>query len=447
MKDKTHNRSFWIPRPALPRRSFLRGAGATLALPWMEAMMPVGAAAPSAPVRTPRMAMLYFGTGMNMRQFYPEGFGMDAKMSRILKPLEPHRGKFTVLSGTCLEKGGGHNGAYPFATSIERGAPQQISPDQLAAKIHGKQTRFPSLQMSVARGTGYGSQKLATISWNEQGVPLAAENDPKAIFRMLFEATDESQRGAQDKEFRQRGSVLDTVLGDAKKLERSLGSADREQLDQYLHSIRSVEKNLEREIAWSERPKPQPDLDHYGNYHDAISPEGNGKFLYDDYAKLMYDLMALAFQTDSTRVITYVVRTELGGGVYPEFGVSKGYHALSHHGNDPKNLEELAKVDTIYMKHWAYFLERLGSIKDGDGSLLDHTMLGFSSGMGIGHSRTLLPTVLSGGGGLGINHQTHVQLKENTPLSSLWQTMTEKMGVPIEGRFQDSRGVIRELIG
>jgi hypothetical protein len=208
-----------------------------------------------------------------------------------------------------------------------------------------------------------------------------------------------------------------------------------------------VEKGLEREIAWSERPKPSPDMDHYGNYHEAISPEGNGKFLYDDYAKLMYDLIALAFQTDSTRVISYVVRTELAGGVYPEFGVSKGYHSLSHHGNDPQNLEELAKVDTIYMEHWARFLDRLSEIQDGDGTLLDHTMLGFSSGMGIGHSKTNLPTVLSGGSGLGINHQTHLELKEKTPLSSLWHTMVDKMEVPIDGKFQDSRGVIRELVG
>jgi len=446
-KKPQKERAFWISGDALPRRSFLKGAGACLALPFLEAMMPVGAKAASAPNAIPRMGMFYFGTGMNMREFYPEGFGPNAKMSRILKPLENHRNNFTVLSNTWLENGGGHNGQYPFATSISRGEPQIISPDQLAAKIHGTETRFPSLQMSVRRGTGFGDQALATISWNEQGVPLAAENDPKAIFKQLFQAPDESEAAAQGTEFRQRGSVLDAVLGDAKSLQRTLGASDREQLDQYLHSVRAVEQGLEREIAWSDRPKPAPDMDHYGNYLEAISPEGNGKFLYDDYAKLMYDLIALAFQTDSTRVISYVVRSELRGGVYPEFGVSKGYHSLSHHGNDPKNLEELAKVDTIYMQHWAYFLDRLASIKDGDGTLLDHTMLGFSSGMGIGHSKTILPTVLSGGNGLGIKHQTHLELKENTPLSSLWQTMTEKMGVQHEGKFQDSQGVIRELVG
>lgn len=432
---------------SIDRRVLLRGAGTLMALPWLEAMMPQGAHAASAPETVPRMGMFYFGTGMNMRQFYPNGIGINAGMSRILKPLENHRGKFTVLSGTRLNHGGGHDGAYPFATSIERGEKQTISPDQLAAERHGKHTRFPSLQLSVKRGTGYGSQVLATISWNRQGVPLAAENDPQTIFNSLFRPANEQQRTKRSDEYRQRGSVLDAVLSDAKQLQGKLSQTDRQQLDQYFHSIREVEQTLRREIDWADRPKPTPNLEGYGDYEKAVAPEGNGKFIYDTYAKLMYDLIALAFQTDSTRVISYVVRTELAGGVYPEFGVSKGYHELTHHGNDPKNLEELAKVDTIYMRHWSYFLDRLASIRDGDGTLLDHTMLGFSSGMGIGHSKDMLPTVLSGGEGLGIRHQTHLQVNENTPLASLWQTMTEKMGVEVNGSFQDSTGTIGELVG
>ncbi len=161
----------------------------------------------------------------------------------------------------------------------------------------------------------------------------------------------------------------------------------------------------------------------------------------------MYDLITLAFQTDSTRVITYVVRTELAGGVYPEFGVSKGYHSLTHHNNDPQNLEELAKVDTIYMSHWAHFLNRLASIQDGNGTLLDHTVLGFSSGMGIGHSKDRLPTVVSGGAGLGVKHQGHLKMKKSMPLSSVWHTMLDRVGVKVNERFQDSKGPIKPLIG
>jgi len=277
-------------------------------------------------------------------------------------------------------------------------------------------------------------------------VPLAAENDPKQLFNRLFRSTNEQDRVAQQNEFRQRGSVLDAVMNDAKDLQRKLGRSDQEQLDQYFYSVREVERGLERELDWADRPKPKPSLKGYGNFEEAVAPEGNGRFIYDTYAKLMYDLIALAFQTDSTRVISYVVRTELAGGVYPEFGVSKGYHELTHHGNDPKNLEELAKVDTIYMQHWNYFLKRLNSIREGEGTLLDHAMLGFSSGMGIGHSKDTLPTVISGGRGLGIRHQTHLQLKENTPLACLWQTMVQQMGVEQDGAFQDSPGPISELL-
>ncbi len=433
-------------RKPLHRRAFLRGIGACLALPSLEAMRPrlAQAAAPKTPAR---MGMFYFGTGMNMRQFYPDGWGNDAKLSRILDPLEENRGNFTVLSNTWLEHGGGHDGAYPFATSIPRGERQSISPDQLVAESVGQSTRFPSLQLSVKRGTGFGSQALATISWNQQGVPLAAENEPKTLFNRLFRPAQSSEREIASNEFRQRGSVLDAVLEDARQLKRRLGGADQDQLDQYFQSVREVERNLEREIDWADRPKPNPNLDGYGDYDQAPSPEGNGRFQYDTYAKLMYDLIALAFQTDSTRVVSYVVRTELAGGVYPEFGVSKGYHELTHHGNDPKNLEELAKVDTIYMHHWNYFLNRLASIREAEGTLLDHSLLGFSSGMGIGHSKDTLPTVLSGGSALGVRHKTHLQLPENTPLASLWQTMLDRMGVELKATFQDSRSTINELLG
>ena len=429
----------------LHRRSVLRGAGTCLALPWLEALQ-AGSSGRPADTPIPRMGMFYFGTGMNMREFYPDGFGNDATLSRILKPLEPHRGQFTALSGTWLEHGGGHDGAYPFATAIPRGEKQIVSPDQQVAEVHGRHTRFPSLQLSVKRGTSFGSQALATISWNRQGVPLPAENDPGVIFNRLFRPESDDQKLASNEEFRQRGSVLDSVLADARLLQAQLSAADRQQLEQYFSSIREVELGLKREIDWADRPKPAPNLKGYGDFAAAGTPEGNGRFLYDNYAKLMYDLIALAFQTDSTRVVSYVVRTELAGGVFPEFGVSKGYHELTHHGNDPKNLEELARVDTIYMTHWNYFLGRLSSIREGDGTLLDHTVLGFSSGMGIGHSKDTLPTVISGGAGLGLRHQTHLQVAEQTPLAAVWQTMMDRVGVRPEAAFQDSTGIIGELL-
>lgn len=429
------------------RRQVLRGAGAVLALPYLEAMTPSSAVASPAPAITPRYGAFYFGTGMNMRQFEPDTQGPDFKLTRILKPLAPHRGRFTVLSNTYLEHGGGHDGAYPFATSVPKGEKQQLSPDQIAAQHIGQDTRYPCLVMSVDRGTNFGHQALATISWNEQGVPMPAQNDPKALFDQLFKPDSAKQKAEQSDHFRRKQSVLDLVRDQAKAMHRDLGQHDRQQLDQYFNSVRELEKALQRRIAWADKPKPAPETDDlHGQYQESMTPEGNGEFLYDDYAKLMYDLIALAFQTDSTRVITYVVRKELAGGVYPEFGVSKGYHSLTHHGNDPKNLEELAKVDTIYMSHWAYFLNRLASIKEGDHTLLDATVLGFSSGMGIGHSKDRLPTVLSGGAALGVKHQGHLRLSQPTPLASLWQTMLTRVGAPTETTFQDSQGPIRELL-
>lgn len=437
-----------LNRFRLPRRTFLRGIGATMALPYLEAMMPSNVFASPAAETPSRMGMFYFGTGTNMRQFTPADEGHAFTTTRILKPLDPLRDKFTVLSGTYLAEGGGHDGAYPFATSIARGQKQGISPDQIAAKSIGADTRFASLQLSVDRGTNYGSQALATISWNEQGVPLAAENDPKVIFDRLFRANLPDEEARQAGDFRRRGSILDLVSDDAKRMNGRLGSTDKEQLDQYFTSVRELERQLERRIDWADRPKPVAQLDGlHGDYEQPMpGPEGSGDYLYDDYAKMMYDLIALAFQTDSSRVVSYVVRKELAGGVYPEFGVSKGYHALSHHGNDPQNLEELAKVDAIYMSHWAYFLKRLESIKEGDGTLLDRTALGLSSGMGFEHSKDNLPTIVSGGAGLGIQHHGHLRLKEAMPLASVWETLLNRVKAPTEGAFQDSLGVIQPLI-
>ena len=209
-----------------------------------------------------------------------------------------------------------------------------------------------------------------------------------------------------------------------------------------------MEKQLERNIDWSVKPKPEVSPEEAEKFAESYSIHlPRGQFVYETYARLMYDLITLAFQTDSTRVITYVVRQESSGGVFPEFGVSKGYHELSHHGNDPKNLDELAQVDTIYQEHWAYFLDRLKQVQEADGrSLLDHCALAYSSGMGIGHSKNRLPSALFGGSAMGIDHQGHLRLPDNTPLSSIWHTMLDRLDVPVGNEFQDSTGRIQPLM-
>ena len=437
----------------LDRRTALRGLGATISLPFLEAMLPRAAFASSSAAAEAipgRLGVFYFGTGMNMRQFEPNEEGRDYALSPTLKVVERHRDNFTVLSGTYLEHGGGHHGDYTFTTGVKARDGGQIknslSMDQLAAEYIGKETRFPSLQMCLQRGTGFGGN-LRTLSWNRTGVPLASENDPHVIFNRLFRVDSPEERDARQVGFRRRGSILDVVLEDAKTLEKSVGAADKAKLDEYFTSLREVELQLQRNEDWALKPKPEVDTTGMQSYDESYTVSmPAGQFSYEKYAKMMYDLIALAFETDSTRVISYVVRQESSGGTFPEFGVSKGFHELTHHGNDPKNLAELAQVDRIYMDHWAYFIDRLKSFKQPDGStLLDHSLLGFSSGMGIGHSKDQLPTCVFGGARKGLAHQGHLRLPENTPLSRVWHTMLERLDVPVGENFQDSTGPIAEL--
>ena len=432
----------------LTRRTVLKGAGATLALPMLESMFSSRANGAEGEIPA-RMCVCHFGIGMNVREFFPEESGPDCELPRILKPLERHRSDMTVLSGTMLEHGGGHTGDYTFLTGAEgytsSGITNSISADQIVAERVGKGTRFPSLQMSIKRGTGYGNQGLATLSWNQNGIPLAAENDPSLIFAKLFKVDNRREAARRKDGFRRQGSILDYVRGQAKQMEKSVSSNDRVKLDEYFTSVREIESQLQRNIDWSTRPKPSPKADDLGDYGRSMTTNSRD-FDYATYAKLMFDLIAISFQTDSTRVITYNIRTE-GGETFPVHGVSKGYHALTHHNNDPKNLDELAKVDEINMGFWAGFLDRMKSIQDADGRpLLDRTMLAYSGGMGMDHSRDRLPTALFGGKALGVKHQTHLKLPEKTPLAALWHTMADRMGVEADS-LQDSKGPIGELIG
>ena len=384
-----------------------------------------------------------------MCEFFPKETGPQCELSRILKPLESFRADMTALSGTMLEHGGGHTGDYTFLTGAEgytsSGITNSVSADQVAAEHVGQDTRFPSLQLSIKHGTGYGGQGLATLSWNRNGIPLAAENDPSILFAKLFKVDSRREAARRKDGFRRHGSILDYVRGQAKQMQQTISTNDRAKLDEYFTSVREIESQLQRNIDWSTREKPSPKLDGLGDYSVPMTTNSRD-FDYATYAKLMFDLIAIAFQTDSTRVITYNVRTG-SGETFPAHGVSKGYHALTHHNNDPRNLDELAKVDEVNMRFWAGFLERLKSIPDADGRpLLDRTMLAYSSGMGMDHSRDRLPTAFFGGKALGVKHQTHLELPETPPLASVCHTMLDRMGVQLD-TLQDSKGPISELIG
>ncbi|MEZ6089858.1 MAG: DUF1552 domain-containing protein [Pirellulaceae bacterium] len=434
----------------LNRRSLLRGAGVAVALPSLGAMFPrrswAAGASPSVPAR---MLVAHFGTGMNIRRFFPAESGPECDLPQIVKPLESFRKRMTIISGLQLQHGGGHTGDYSFLTGTEgwtsAGIKGGISADQIVAKQIGHATRFPSLQLSIARGTNYGKQGLATLSWSENGIPLAAENDPHVMFNRLFQIDDAREAKRRDEGFRRRGSILDLVREQARSLQRGVGKEDARKLDEYFTSVREVESQLQRDIDWSVRPKPQPELTGIGDYSRSLTPE-SPEFDYVRYQKLMYDLIALALKTDSTRVITYNVRQELAGGTFAAHGVSKGFHSLTHHNNDPKNLDELAQVDEINMRFWNAFLQRLDGIEEADGrSLLDHTVLAFSSSAGMDHSRDKLPTIMFGGEALGLKHQTHLVLPAETPLANVWHTMVDRVGVKLD-RLQDSTGVISELV-
>ena len=434
----------------LSRRCLLRSASALVAIPPLEAMLSQRAQGQDQADTIPRrMGVFYFGTGMNMGQFTPAEVGKAYACPPILKPLERFREAMTVLSGTYLKYGGAHEGDYTFLTGARGkrgdGIETSISADQVAAQHMGHRTRYPSMQFSIKRGTGFGG-RMRTLSWNKNGVPIGAESDPHAIFNRLFSAARPEDLARRAHEFALRRSVLDAVLEQARRLERRVGRQDRGTLDDYFSSVRDLERRLQQESDWIRRPKPTPNTSGLSEFKTPYDPDTRRDFHYETFAKMMYDLIALALQTDTTRIVTYVVRREGSGGVYPEFNVSKDYHSLSHHNNDPQNLSELAKVDTIYMRHWSHFLHRLSEMREADGSsLLDHTVLAFSSGMGIGHSRDRLPTAVFGGRRLGIRHQGHLRLPNETPLASLWHTMLDRMRVPVGSHFQDSTGVIRSL--
>ncbi|MBI1310477.1 DUF1552 domain-containing protein [bacterium] len=438
-----------MSRQPISRRTVLKTMGAVVPLPILEAMSSGSALATGGSTVPPRMLICHFGTGMNIREFFPKKTGPECALPRIVRPLEAWRKRMTIVSGLQLEHGGGHTGDYTFLTGTEgwtsTGIKSGISADQVVANAVGQATRFPSLQLSILRGTNYGQQGLATLSWNRNGIPLAAENDPHVVFQRLFGIDDEQDAARRQAGFRRRGSILDYVNGQAKHLQRRVGSADRDKLDEYFTSVREIESQLQRDIDWSKKPKAQPELDGLGDYSRSLTPQSPG-FDYTTYQKLMYDLIALSFQTDSTRVITYNVRRELSGGTFPVHHVSKGFHALTHHNNDPKNLDELAQVDEINMGFWSKFLARMDQIPQADGrSLLDHTVIAYSSSAGMDHSRDRLPTAIFGGEALGLTHQTHLKLADGTPLSRVWHTMADRMGVATE-TLQDSPGPITELL-
>ena len=442
---------------SLDRRSLLRRAGVAIALPWLEAMSPFSVGAETAgglaPEEIPRRSVFcMWGLGLNGREFTPTTTGIDYEITPILKPLEKHRRDFTVVSGLKLTHSGGHGGDRTFLTGTnthDGGIKLRISCDQELALALGNWTRFSSLTLGIRRGTGFGNTQDNTLSWSRSGTPIPAENRPHVLFDKLFRPETAGSLAEREAEFARRASVLDSIRAEADALSNRLGKVDREKLDEYFTSIRDLEKKMQVEASWLEKPKPVVETPEFGDEQN-LDPSKGG-LDYRRYQRLMFDVITLALQTDSTRVISYMARMDNsdGTGAFKGEGNPYGYHEMTHHGEDPDKLKWWTIADTWYMEEWAYFLNRLKSVKEGNGTLLDHTMAvwGSTGGTINAHNNHHLPALLCGGQGLGVKHQGHI-VKEDQYLGNLWQTMFGFMNVPVPDNFQggEADSVIKELV-
>ena len=454
----------------LDRRHFLRGVGATVALPLLDSMTPLRATA--APADKPRRSVfVYVPNGVNGMAWQVTKPGRGYELSASLKPLEKHRDDFTVFSGLHHPNGLGqaHVCADTWLTGAKidaqgaRKYENTVSCDQLMAEVAGRQTRFPSLELSIGSGTGQPGNST-TLAFSRDGVPLPAEDNPRHVFNRLF-GEEAGGAAAQKARLAKRRSVLDAVHDDAKALRRDLGTDDRSKLDEYLHSVRDVEQRAARLDSWLNVPKPTVDPKLGGPFQRDVSKAQAG-----EYWKTMFDLIVLALRTDMTRVVTYMNGTEGNGLAIPEIGITQARHNLSHHNGDPLILDRLAKSDAFLMKMFAGFLDNLRSITDGGEPLLDRTMVLFGSGMSYGHSHSNsnLPILLAGGRGLGLKHGLHLDYNfpkgtnynlsydewrslcgkpkdGNARLSNVMLTMLQKMDVRTE-KFVDSVAPVSEVL-
>lgn len=416
------------------RRSFLKAAGACIALPMLESLP--GAQAKGKASEPPRR-MVCIGNefGMYPGAFWPKGSGGDYEVTPLLKPLAGHRKDFTLFSHLDHGLKGGHFAVHTFLTGVKsseaKGMPEGgVSIDQLAAEHVGAQSRFPSLTIGSESGLHGGCM----MSWTRTGARVPPIPGPRELFRALFvEDSAQAKKKATDR-IAMQGSILDAVLGDAKALKQKLNPTDGRKLEEYLASIRDVETKLNLDRQWQGRPKPLTKI---------AEPQNQG--LAKDLPAL-YDLIALALQTDSTRVATL----EIGGSfIASDLGIRRGYHALSHHGKLQANIDLLVQIELYQMEQFANFLAKLKAIRQpgSDASLLDSTMVLFGSGMGnaSSHTNTDLPIILAGGGFKHGNHQTcPKESRKRVPLCNLYVSMLQRFGIEID-RFSKSTGTLTGL--
>ncbi len=442
----------FITKKCLPRRTFLKGLGATVALPLLDAMIPSMTAladTPASPARLRRLGFVYMPMGCDITRWKPAEQERLEELTPSLSPLEPVKQHVCVISNMELQNAypGTHatsNAAFLSAAKAKRTESTDYhlatTVDQIAAKHIGRDTQLPSLQLAMDLismvgqcDNGYACVYQNCLSWSSPTTPLPAEADPRVVFEQLFgEAGTTAQRRAV---LRQRASLLDSVMEEFTRLRNQLGPNDQQRVDQYLEAVRDVERRIQRaEAAAAENELP--DLDR---------PKGVPA-AYADHARLMFDLQLLALQGDITRIITFQLARETSNRTYTEIGVNDPHHWLTHHGNNPEKIAKMAKINRFHVSLFAEFLNKLKETPESDGSLLDHVLYLYGSGMGNPnvHDHKNLPILVAGGAAGNMQGGRHIAYREPTPLANLHLTLLEKVGVRLES-FADSDGTVDEL--
>ncbi len=441
----------------LKRRTFLQGLGVSLSLPLLEAMQPrVALSADEAAANSPvRLAFVFVPNGVIVPAWKPTGSGTDYQFSETLSPLEPHRQEINIISGLAQDNGrpkgdgpGDHarsastflTGAHPVKTAgadIRVG----ISVDQVAAEKLGRITPLPSLELGIEAGrnagncdSGYSCAYSNSISWKTPTTPMSKEIYPRLAFERLFGTKENPQ--AQARRLRNRKSILDVVANDAAKLQNKLGRTDRQKIDEYFTSVREIEDRIGRAERIAEQPRPEIEI-----------PRGIPNDL-QDHMRLMFDILVLAFQTDTTRVATFMMANEGSNRSYSIIDVKEGHHELSHHQSEEDKMNKLKKIDKFLVTQFGYFVEKLKAVTEGERTLLDNSLVLYGSGLGDGnaHNHDDLPLVLAGRGGMTVPTGRHIAFEKETPMNNLFLSLLDRAGSPAES-IGDSTARLTELDG
>jgi Protein of unknown function (DUF1552) len=448
-----------ITKKCLPRRWFLRGLGATVALPLLDGMIPaLSALAKTAAKPVRRLGVVYVPNGMNIWKWRPTGEGAAFELTPILQPLAAVRDHVLLVSGMSNQQadaipgegGGDHSrGQAAFLTGVHAKKTQGpdfeagVSMDQIAARELGKETQLASLELALESNDLVGGCEIGlacaytgTIAWRSPTSPMPMEVDPRAVFERLFGANDSTDPRGRMERIKTERSILDSVSEDLLRLQKRLAPADRTKVTDYLDAVRDIERRIQKAEEQSHRQLPVVE-----------QPPGiPGTF--EEHITLMFDLMALAYQTDLTRVSTFMIGREQSTRTYPEIGVPEPHHPVSHHQQRPEYLEKLARINVLHMQMFASFLEKLKATPDGDGTLLDNSMILYGSGLSNpdDHNHHDLPILLAGGGAGHMKGGRHLKCALDTPLANLHLTVLDKMGVPLD-RLGDSTGRIELVSG